>query len=95
MALMSEVKPVSITLAKPNPPTNFPGKIAESYYKVEDDTVFLCDKHGNPVDRYRLSKKLGPGADARIIACALLRQRYSAQSSNSFNRTLVYPKVVY
>ena len=91
---MSEVKKICITLAEPKPPS-FHGKIAEGHYKVEDGTVLLTDKAGYAVDRYRLTRKLKVCEDAQGVACALLRQRYSASSGGSFNRTLVYPKLVY
>ena len=88
---MSEVTKITITLARPRPPS-FPGKIAEGHFTVEGDTVLLTDKDGTAVDRYRLKQKLTPGADARAVACNLLRSRYSG-SESAFNRVIAYPKI--
>lgn len=84
-----DIHKITIELARPR--GNFPGKIATGYYALADDTVTLVEENGVPVDIYKLKRKLPPGADARAVACRLLRERYSG-SSESFNRTLVYPK---
>jgi hypothetical protein len=89
---MTDVTRIMIQLRAPRGSDG--GKIAEGHYKLEDETVILCDKHGTPVDRYRLTQKLKPGQDAKGAACSLLRSRYSG-SSGAFNRTLLYPKLVF
>lgn len=86
-----EIKRIMIQLAGPS--LNYAGKVAEGYFKVVDDTVFLTDKYGNPVDRYRLTQKLEPGGNARAVACNMLRSRYA--NSTDFNRALQYPVLKY
>jgi hypothetical protein len=85
-----DIHKITIELARPR--GSFPGKIATGYYAVADGTVTLFEENGVPVDKYKLSRKLPPGGDAKAVACNLLRSRYSGQSSN-FNRQLSYPKV--
>lgn len=85
-----DIRKVTIELARPR--GNFPGKIATGYYAVADDLVTLVEENGVPVDKHELCRKLKPGEDARAVACALTRQRYSKNNSD-FNRVLVYPKL--
>jgi hypothetical protein len=85
---MADINKITVQLAKPR--GSFPGKIAEGYYVVNEDTVTLAESNGVSIDSYKLSRKLGPGEDARGAACNLLRSRYSGRSGD-FNRTLVYP----
>jgi hypothetical protein len=83
-----DIKKITIELARPR--DSFPGKIATGHYTVNEGTVTLVEENGVPVDKYKLSRKLGPGEDARGAACNLLRSRHSG-SSVDFNRPLVYP----
>lgn len=85
------IQKTTIELARPR--GNFPGKVATSYYTANDGTVTLVEENGVPVDKYKLSRKLKPGEDARAVACALTRQRYSKGSSGDFNGPLHYPKI--
>jgi hypothetical protein len=54
--------------------------------------VVLTDEHGKPTgdDKHHL----GPGQDARGIACMLVRRRRrNSKGVRGFNDRLVYPKV--
>jgi len=88
-----DIQKVTVTLARPR--GNFEGRIGSSHYTVNDGTVMLAEENGVPVDRYKLTRKLKPGEDARTVACALTRQRYSGGGNGDFDRKLVYPKVVF
>ncbi len=85
-----DIHKVTIELARPR--GQFPGRVETGYYIVHDGTVTLVEENGVPVDKYKLSRKLAPGGDARAIACALTRQRYG-KSNGDFNRPLRYPKI--
>lgn len=82
-----------VTLQLERPRGNFHGKIATGYYTVADDAVTLVEENGVPVDKYKLSRKLKPGEDARAVACVLTRQRYSSKDGKDFNRSIQYPKI--
>jgi hypothetical protein len=82
---------VTITVAQPR--GNFEGRVESSFYTVNDGTVTLVLENGIPVDKFKFSRKLKPGEDARAVACVLTRQRYSKGGSGDFNRKLIYPKV--
>jgi hypothetical protein len=81
-----------VTIQLQRPRGNFEGRVGSSHYTVNDDTVTLVLENGIPVDKFKLSRKLKPGEDARAVACALTRQRYSNGGGGDFNRKLVYPK---
>ena len=82
-----------VTIQMQRPRGNFEGRVESSYYVINDGTVTLVEQNGIPVDRHKLSRKLRPGEDARAVACALTRQRYSRGPGGDFNRPLHYPKV--
>lgn len=87
---MALIQTVTIQLERPR--GQFPGKIEHGSYIVDDGTVFLVDKYGNPIDRVRFGRKLKPNEDAKAVACVLTRQRLWGKSS-SFNRPIQYPKM--
>ena len=82
-----------VTIQLDRPRGSFEGRVESSFYTVADNTVTLVLENGIPVDKFKLSRKLKPGEDARAVACALTRQRYSKGGSGDFNRKLIYPKV--
>jgi hypothetical protein len=84
-----------VTIQMQRPRGNFEGRVESSYYVINDGTVILVEENGVAVDRHKLTRKLKPGEDARAVACALTRQRYSGRAGDSFNRKLVYPKTGY
>jgi hypothetical protein len=90
---MTDIGKVTIQLARPR--GTFEGRVESSFYTVNDGMVVLVEENGVPVDKYKLSRKLKPGEDARAVACALTRQRYSKGGSDDFNRKLIYPRVVF
>jgi hypothetical protein len=55
--------------------------------------VTLVEENGVSVDKYKLTRKLQPGEDARAVACALIRRRYSKGGAGDFNRPLQYPRL--
>jgi hypothetical protein len=88
-----DIQKVTIQLDRPR--GTFEGRVEASFYTVTDGSVVLVEENGVAVDRFKLTRKLKPGEDARAVACALTRQRYSKGGSGDFNRKLVYPKVGY
>jgi hypothetical protein len=82
-----------VTIQLQRPRGNFEGRVESSFYTVNDGVVMLVEENGVAVDRYKLTRKLKPGEDARAVACALTRQRYSKGGNGDFNRRLVYPKI--
>jgi hypothetical protein len=84
-----DIKKVMVELQRPK--GQFPGRVEVGYYVVNEGTVVLVEQNGMPIDRHRLTRKLGPGADAKLTACMLMRQRYSKGGSGDFNRPLQYP----
>ena len=89
---MALIQTVTIQLQRPR--GDFPGKIGDGAYIVEDGTVLLVDKYGSPIDRVRYGRKLKPGEDAKMVACVLTRQRLGGKST-SFNRPIQYPKTYF
>jgi hypothetical protein len=83
-----------ITIEVQRPRGSFPGRVEIGWYEVVDRHVVLTDENGRPVGDKRY---LNPGADARLIACAMLRQRSrgSRSSRSGFNRQISYPKTGY
>ena len=74
---MSEVKKVTVTLAKPGSSRYPHGKVAYGFYKVVDGEVVLTDAAGNPAGtetgkKYR--RKLKPGESETAVACILTRE---------------------
>jgi len=91
---MSDVHKITIELAKPR--GSFPGRVEIGYYCVADGHVVLTDENGKPIGTEK--RYLNPGGDARLVACAMLRQRSRARRSNrmsGFSRPLSYPKSGY
>jgi hypothetical protein len=82
-----------VTIQMERPRGTFEGRVESSFYTVNDGTVTLVLENGVPVDKFKLSRKLKPGEDARTIACVLTRQRYSKGGSGDFSRKLIYPKI--
>jgi hypothetical protein len=68
--------------------------VEEGHYLIKDNAVMLVDKTGNPIDRHRFTRELGPGQDPHSIAAIMLRQ-WKKPKSSDFNRVLHYPKGVY
>jgi hypothetical protein len=88
--MTDDVHKVSIQVRSPK--GSFPGEITEGYYCVADGAVVLTDEHGKPIDDAK--HHLGPGQDARHIACMLVRRRRrNSAAARGFNDKLVYPKV--
>jgi hypothetical protein len=57
---------------------------------VSASSVVLTDEQGKPIDDAK--RPILKGEDARLIACAMLRQRSRATAkSRSFNRPIHYP----
>jgi hypothetical protein len=87
---MNDIHKVSIQVRAPKG-TTFPGEVAEGYYCVADGAVVLTDEHGKPTGDAK--HHLGPGQDARGIACMLVRRRQrNGKRVRGFNDKLVYPK---
>ena len=82
-----------VTIQLHRPRGSYEGRVETGYYTVAEDTVTLVEPNGVPVDKHKLVRKLEPGGDAKNIACALLRQRYSGSGSGNFNGRLSYPRL--
>ena len=59
--------------------TTDPGQIIEGRYGVSDDTVFVEDDQGKPVDMQRLR----PGENAAGVAQKILREKWRNRSPNA------------
>jgi hypothetical protein len=73
----------------------YEGRVEFGCYIVVGDEVILTDERGIPIDRFRLCRKLPPGADAKVVACRLVRQQHSGGPGGDFNRRIIYPKLKY
>jgi hypothetical protein len=81
-----------ITVELQRPKGSFPGRVEVGYYVVVEGNVVLTDEQGRPIGTEDTKRPLGNG-DARLIACAMLRQRTrSVAKSRGFNRPICYPK---
>jgi hypothetical protein len=80
-----------VTLQVRAPRGTFPGEIAEGWYCVVDGHVVICDQNGKPLGPKR---HLEPGADARLIACRMVRERRRS-SVTGFNDRIHYPPLRY
>jgi hypothetical protein len=94
---MSEVKKITVQVARPR--GVFPGRVVFGYYKVENDTVIMTDKDGNPAGLETgktWSRRLKPGDSAHVIAVNLtkdLRNEFKGgQSVSGFSGPIPYPK---
>jgi len=56
---MTDIKSVTITVARLQ--GSFPGKV------VNDGIVMLVHENGVPVDRYKFTRRLTPGADPKCV----------------------------
>jgi hypothetical protein len=75
-------------------PGTFPGEIAEGWYVVIDGAVIMTDADGKPTGQAK--QHLNPGADARGVACAIVRERSRHRSSiNGFHEKIIYQRLRY
>lgn len=91
---MSDVHKITIQIRAPR--GTFPGEVSIGYYCIADGQVVLTDETGKPIGAEK--RYLSPGGDARLIACAMLRQRTRANKGgrpSGFNRQISYPKTGY
>jgi hypothetical protein len=87
--MSDEVKKVAVQIRPPK--GQFAGEIAEGWYVVFENNVILTDQNGKPVGAPK--HQLGPGEDARLIACRMVRNnRKGRASAAGFNRPIHYPK---
>ena len=85
--MTNEVKRVVIQTRAPRGAD--PGRIAEGFYVVVDNSVVMTDQDGKPVGE---KHHLGPKDDPRPIACMLTRRRRcTAGPINSFDGPIRYP----
>jgi hypothetical protein len=72
-----------------------PGRVLESQYEVQGDTVFLLDPNGKLLQKH--SKKLTEGDNPKQIAARLLRARHDASRGGprGFHDRIAYPKLRY
>ena len=82
---------VQITVEVARPRGTFPGRVETGYYCVADRHVVLCDEKGRPIGEKRF---LDEGADARGIACWMLRRR-RANSYSDFDAPISYRRSKY
>jgi hypothetical protein len=57
---------------------------------VSASSVILTDDQGKPIGDAK--RPILKGEDARMIACAMLRQRSGRNRGSSFNRPISYPR---
>jgi hypothetical protein len=83
---MTDVHKVTIQVRAPR--GQFAGEIAEGWYCIVDGYLVMTDQSGKPVDSEKHT--LGPGQDARLLACRLVRGR--RKGPRGFSDKLVYPR---
>ena len=88
--MTDEVKKVTIQVRPPR--GQFAGEVAIGYYVVFENQVILTDADGKPVGDKR---HLETGADARLIACRMVRERRRSSGPTGFHDKIIYPKVVF
>jgi hypothetical protein len=75
------MKPQFVTIQIKPPKGEFPGQTAEGAFIVENDTVILTDREGNPArdgDGKFYKQKLVDGQNPKMIAGRLTRELRSA-----------------
>jgi hypothetical protein len=90
--MSDEVRKVTIQIRAPK--GKFPGEVAEGWYVVFENNVILTDQDGKPIPG-AAKRSVGPGDDAHLIACRMVREGRGGRASSDFNRRLIYPKLVY
>jgi len=84
--MTDEVKKVTIQIKPPR--GTFPGRVEIGYYCVVENSVVLTDADGRPINSEK--HQIGPGQDAHLLACRLVRRRGS--SPHGFSDPIHYPK---
>jgi hypothetical protein len=79
-----------ITIELQRPRGSFPGRVEVGHYVVVEGSVVLTDDQGKPIGDTK--RPILKGEDARLIACAMLRQRSGRNPGSSFNRPISYPR---
>jgi hypothetical protein len=88
---LTDVHKVTIQIKPPK--GTFDGLVEEGWYVVFENHVILTDPDGKPIPGVP-KRAIGPGDDARLIACLMVRNNRKGRASVSgFNRPLVYPKI--
>jgi hypothetical protein len=85
---MTDVKKLIIQIRAPR--HDFPGQVEEGFYRVDDNSVTLCDKDGKAVGEKRT---VPTGGDPKGLACSMLRTRARSRQGSrpgGFNRKLDY-----
>jgi hypothetical protein len=83
-----DVQRITIELQRPS--GSFPGRVEVGHYVVVEGGVVLTDEKGKPIGDAK--RPILKGEDARLIACAMLRQRSGRNRGSSFNRPISYPR---
>jgi hypothetical protein len=79
-----------ITIELQRPRGSFPGRVEVGHYVVVEGSVVLTDDKGKPISDAK--RPILKGEDARLIECAMLRQRSGRNRGSSFNRPISYPR---
>jgi hypothetical protein len=95
---MSEINKITVQVGRPR--GSFPGQVTYGYYKIENNTVIMTDKDGNPAGLETgksWSRRLKPGDSAHVIAVNLtkdLRNEFKGgtQTVSGFSGPLDYSK---
>jgi hypothetical protein len=91
--MSDEVKKITIQVKPPK--GQFPGEVVIGHYCVVEGSVVLTDETGKPIAG-AAKHQLGPGEDARLRACLMVRNNRRGRASvGGFNRPIHYPKLVY
>jgi hypothetical protein len=86
--MRDDIQRITIELQRPR--DSFPGRVAIGHYVVVEGSVVLTDEKGRPIGD--ANRPILKGEDARLIACAMLRQRSGRNRGSSFNRPISYPR---
>jgi hypothetical protein len=82
--------PQRLVIQTRRPRESDPGAVAETFWIVSGDAVYLCDADGVKTGEKR---NIG-SADPKNVAISLLRNKVGKRNTD-FSRPLHYPKLVY
>jgi len=86
--MTDEVRKVTIQVRAPK--GTFPGEVVIGHYCVVENAVVLTDADGKPINSEK--HQIGPGQDAHLLACRLVRRR-PGSGPRGFGDKILYPRM--
>ena len=93
---MSTIRRVTVQLDPPK--GDFPGRVTEGYYVIDDGVLVMTHNDGKPVDSVEFRHILEPSDNPTAIAMMMTRKvrRYlkgQSEVQEKFARKIEYPKM--